>query len=565
MLALPLAAVLAAAPLNVAVLYFDNDTGRAEYDVLKKGLADMIVTDLVGVEPLVVVEREKLEAVMGELKLQRSRMFDPKTAQQVGKLIGASHAVTGAIHAVEPKVRLDLRLVEVKTGKVKLTTSVTGRPDDLFDLEAELVARFAGALQAKVGEGAVKSGHPSVGGLLAYSQGLALADQGDLKGAQSKLAEAVRESPGFTRAKDKYAELLRRMMEAEKKSGGALAAIEKKLEAHLAAWDGRRVADMKDDDALGLLVGYRAAKANLAVCGLKRVTGAKKDEVVWVPPSKRAALQRYERAFVDAAQRFAETLRELKPRAPLRRLTPALSDEDHALGEELCGEDLAVWDFATPSSVTADLADFLLSGWTPYRLDVERLAIRPSRVQQDPSQEAQARSLFERAWKDVAADSERDELSRHAGEIADAHAEALIALGRPTEALAEWQRYLDAYPTGEHFQTLKRKMEHLMLLSDEVEQARTLLGACDASAVPRMETYAWRVVRAEGQAGLTGLADALAKCAKAKPEFAPVVFAAPAAAAIRLGDCAAFRAVRAKAAASGARLELPGGARCDEP
>ena len=46
MLALPLATVLAAAPLNVAVLYFDNDTGRAEYDVLKKGLADMIVTDL---------------------------------------------------------------------------------------------------------------------------------------------------------------------------------------------------------------------------------------------------------------------------------------------------------------------------------------------------------------------------------------------------------------------------------------------------------------------------------------------------------------------------------------
>ena len=563
MLALPLAAVLAAAPLNVAVLYFDNDTGRAEYDVLQKGLADMIVTDLVGVEPLVVLEREKLEAVLGELKLQRSKMFDPKTAQQVGRLIGASHAVTGSIHAVAPKVRIDLRLVEVKTGKVKLTTSVTGRPDDLFDLEGELVSRFAGALQAKVGEGAVKSGHASVGGLLAYSQGLALADQGDLKGAQSKLAEAVRESPGFVRAKEKYAEILKRMLEAEKKSGGAFAALEQKLEAHLAAWDGKRVADLKGDEALSQLVGYRAAKANLAVCALKRLTGAKKDEVVFVPPSQRAALARYEKAFVDAAQRFADTLRELP--VPLHQLNPALSEEDDALGEELCNKDLAVWDFATPSSVTADLADFLLTGWTPYRLDIERLAVRPSLVQRDPAQEARAEALFERAWNDVAKDTEPDVRPLRAADIADARAEAFVVLGRPTDALAQWQRFLDAYPTGKEFRTLKTKMEQLMLLSDDVEQVRALVAACDASAVPRAEAYAWRLVRAEGQGGLLGLVDALAKCAKAKPEFSPVVFAAPAAAAVRLGDCGAYRAVRAKATASGARLELPGGARCDEP
>lgn len=563
MLALPLAAVLAAAPLNVAVLYFDNDTGHPEYDVLQKGLADMIVTDLVGVEPLVVVEREKLEAVLGELSLQHSKAFDPKTAQKLGRLIGASHAVTGSIHAVLPRVRIDLRLIEVKTRKIVLKASVTGNPDDLFDLEGELVNRFAGALQARVGDHPVKSGHASVGGLLAYSQGLALADRGDLKGAQSKLAEAVRESPGFQRAKDKYAELLKRMLEAEKKSGGALAALEQKLETRIAAWDGKRVADMQDEDALSRLVGYRAAKANLAVCGMKRLTGAKKDEVVFVPPSQRVALARYEKAFVDAAQRFADTLREL--RVPLHQLNPALSDEDDALGEELCNKDLALWDFATPSSVSADLADFLLTGWTPYRLDVERLAVRPSLVQRDPSQEARAQALFERAWKDVAGESDADSVARRAAEIADARAEAFVVLGRPTDALAQWQRYLDAYPTGQEFRTLKTKMEHLMLLSDEVEQLRALVGACDASAVPRMETYAWRLVRAEGQGGLAGLVDALAKCAKAKPEFAPVVFAAPAAAALRLGDCAAYRAVRAKATAAGARLELPGGARCDEP
>ena len=40
----------AAEKLVVAVLYFDNNTGNREYDVLQKGLADMLITDLSGVE-----------------------------------------------------------------------------------------------------------------------------------------------------------------------------------------------------------------------------------------------------------------------------------------------------------------------------------------------------------------------------------------------------------------------------------------------------------------------------------------------------------------------------------
>ena len=116
MLTLALVA-LAAAPVTapakrpvVTVLYFDNLTGLPGYDVLQKGLADMMVTDLVASEAVDVVERERFQAVVAELKLQRSRYFDPATAQQLGKAVGASHAVTGTIMAVEPAVRLSVRV-----------------------------------------------------------------------------------------------------------------------------------------------------------------------------------------------------------------------------------------------------------------------------------------------------------------------------------------------------------------------------------------------------------------------------------------------------------------------
>src|SRR4051794_23767495 len=112
---------IAAAPLNVAVLYFDNNTGKREYDVLQKGLADMLVTDLAASPSLQIVERERLEAVLTEQKLQHGHAFDKATAVKLGKLVGASHAIAGSLAAVAPAVRLDVRLFDVGTGAVLVT------------------------------------------------------------------------------------------------------------------------------------------------------------------------------------------------------------------------------------------------------------------------------------------------------------------------------------------------------------------------------------------------------------------------------------------------------------
>src|SRR5439155_67793 len=50
----------AAAARTLAVSYFDNNTGKPEYDPLAKGLADMLITDLSAISSLQIVEREKL-------------------------------------------------------------------------------------------------------------------------------------------------------------------------------------------------------------------------------------------------------------------------------------------------------------------------------------------------------------------------------------------------------------------------------------------------------------------------------------------------------------------------
>jgi TolB-like protein len=46
---------------TVAVLYFDNHTGRSDYDPLGKGLASMMISDLSSVEQIQLGERERLQ------------------------------------------------------------------------------------------------------------------------------------------------------------------------------------------------------------------------------------------------------------------------------------------------------------------------------------------------------------------------------------------------------------------------------------------------------------------------------------------------------------------------
>ncbi|MHB8878609.1 MAG: CsgG/HfaB family protein, partial [Myxococcaceae bacterium] len=113
----------AAAPLpeaqrpTVAVLYFDAPDKPEEYVVLKKGLAQMIITDLVPNTSLRVVEREKLQAIMDELKLNQTNKIDPATANKIGKLLGVKYQVIGAYFLLGPMMRVDAKVIEVVTGK----------------------------------------------------------------------------------------------------------------------------------------------------------------------------------------------------------------------------------------------------------------------------------------------------------------------------------------------------------------------------------------------------------------------------------------------------------------
>lgn len=79
----------------------------------------------------VVVEREKLLSVLAELSLGASELSDPETRLRIGRLVGAKRMVFGGYQVIGQSMRIDLRMVEVETGRVLRTSEKTVESHDV--------------------------------------------------------------------------------------------------------------------------------------------------------------------------------------------------------------------------------------------------------------------------------------------------------------------------------------------------------------------------------------------------------------------------------------------------
>jgi TolB-like protein len=193
-------------PPTVAVSYFDNNTGKAEYDPLAKGLADMLITDLGQLGALRIVEREKLNQILAELKLSRSKFIDPKTAQRVGKGLAAQFILSGGYTLAGDTIRIDARVFNVETGAVVTSERVEGKKDEFFALEKEIADVLIAALQVKLAS-AEKSklranATQSFEAWSSYAAGLDAQDRGDVAAARAAYAKALAADPNYRAAKN---------------------------------------------------------------------------------------------------------------------------------------------------------------------------------------------------------------------------------------------------------------------------------------------------------------------------------------------------------------------------
>ena len=119
-----LAAACATAPHGVprdaSIAVWDLDdlalASGAQLD-LGEPLAAQVIQAIQG-KGYAVVERQRLLAVLEELRLGSSALADESTRLRVGRLSGARFMVFGGYQVAGGQTRIDLRLVDVETGKV---------------------------------------------------------------------------------------------------------------------------------------------------------------------------------------------------------------------------------------------------------------------------------------------------------------------------------------------------------------------------------------------------------------------------------------------------------------
>ena len=78
-----------------------------------------------------VVERERLILVLEELDLGSSSLVDESTRLRIGRIVGARFMVFGGYFVLGNMMRLDLRLVEVETGRIVKASQKTASAGDL--------------------------------------------------------------------------------------------------------------------------------------------------------------------------------------------------------------------------------------------------------------------------------------------------------------------------------------------------------------------------------------------------------------------------------------------------
>jgi TolB-like protein len=125
----------------VAILDFQILASEKDLAVLASEIPQALSAAFLKGRALKPVERQELEKALKEMELSSSEAVDARTAQQIGKLLGAKYLLLGSLTKLAATAKINYRLVRTETGEIVQADSVRGKFEELFDLEDLLAAK----------------------------------------------------------------------------------------------------------------------------------------------------------------------------------------------------------------------------------------------------------------------------------------------------------------------------------------------------------------------------------------------------------------------------------------
>jgi len=205
---------------TVAVLPFVNSaigTANAELAPLSKGIADLLITDLGMNSEIRMVERENIQQLLDEQRLEQDGRVDDATAARIGKLLGAKHMVTGSfITDRSGQMVVTLKAIDSETGRISWTYKDQGKTDDFLALVAKVAAAANTGLKlpartpqakAATAERAADQKKIPFQAVMLYSRALSAQDAGQKEEAIQLFTQTIERFPDFDDARKARAKL----------------------------------------------------------------------------------------------------------------------------------------------------------------------------------------------------------------------------------------------------------------------------------------------------------------------------------------------------------------------
>ncbi len=125
---------------SVAVLPFDNMSSDDEQDYFADGLTEDLITDLSKISGLFVVARNSTFAFKGQA-------VDIPT---IARRLGVANVVEGSVRKLGERVRINVQLIDAKTGGHKWADRYDGSLSEVFELQDKVCNEVASTLSVKL-------------------------------------------------------------------------------------------------------------------------------------------------------------------------------------------------------------------------------------------------------------------------------------------------------------------------------------------------------------------------------------------------------------------------------
>ncbi|MBQ3923614.1 MAG: hypothetical protein II707_09975 [Spirochaetales bacterium] len=106
----------------IAVRTFDSDTICLEDKTAV--MSDLLTDELVHINGITVVEREKINSILGEIAFQNSGYTDPNTVKEQGKMLNADCMIYGNTTYINCELLVTARMASVETGQILYTAKM---------------------------------------------------------------------------------------------------------------------------------------------------------------------------------------------------------------------------------------------------------------------------------------------------------------------------------------------------------------------------------------------------------------------------------------------------------